>query len=127
MIGAAVLATGGLRNAVLAYSASPGAHAVDFPREFVLMYGIFYSAVLALVYVPTYARLSEVGRAIRDRSLPAPEMTDQSWTRRYEARTRADEFLQLGLSTSQSFRAGVAILTPLAGSLLGLLIGTSST
>jgi hypothetical protein len=50
MIGAAVLATGGLRNAVLAYSAGPGAHAVNFPREFVLMAGIFYSAVLALVY-----------------------------------------------------------------------------
>jgi hypothetical protein len=68
-----------------------------------------------------------VGRTIRDRSLPIQEMTGEGWPQRYEARAKADEFLQLGLSTSQSFRAGVAILTPLAGSLLALLIGTSST
>jgi hypothetical protein len=59
IIGAAIISTGALRDATIAWQ-----HALNpadtaetiFPQEQVLAYGVFYSAVLALLYLPVYER-----------------------------------------------------------------------
>jgi hypothetical protein len=139
IIGAAVLATGALRNAVVAYNPSlakfikynPGfaqthhLHTSAFPRELVLMYGAFFTLLLALLYAPVYFRLLEVGRANVDRACKAEEPASAAWLPAYEKRKKLEEHLQLEIATSASFRAGVAILTPLAGALVALLLGAA--
>ena len=53
IIGAAVLSSGALRHALLVYYNTYKRHAgFSFPQEYVLLYGTFLSALLALVYAP---------------------------------------------------------------------------
>jgi hypothetical protein len=51
LVGVTVLATGALRNALLAARTTDG-RAVEYPIEYVLIYGLFFSALLAIVYAP---------------------------------------------------------------------------
>jgi hypothetical protein len=128
IIGAAVLATGGLRNAVVAYDglvANYGITNSPFPREYVLIYGAFFTLMLALLYAPVYFKLLEVGRKNVNAACPAEDPTSPAWLPAYEKRQRLEEHLQLGVATSASFRAGVAILTPLASALVALLLGAA--
>jgi hypothetical protein len=117
ILGAAILATGALRHAVVALSGEAG-----FPKETLLAYGIYLSAVVALLYGPTYMRLLELGRHLRDRMVPLDDSSPPSIDR-LEQRQKLDVLLDLEVSASTSFRSGLLILTPLTTSLVGLLIG----
>jgi hypothetical protein len=64
LIGAAVLTTGALRNALLA-ARSPDGKAVKYPIEYVLVYGLFFSALLAVIYIPVYLHLQDRSRIHR--------------------------------------------------------------
>jgi hypothetical protein len=131
IIGAAVLATAGLRNAVLAYGATVGAHPLlyphtpvpHFPPEEVLIYGAAFSALLALFWAPIYGRMTTVATRICDAFAP-PVASDESWTNWEERRTSIAEYLGLTTSATANFRSTVAILTPLLSALLGLLLKT---
>jgi hypothetical protein len=129
IIGAAVLAAGGLRNAVVAYDAVLKNNGMNvhgpFPREYVLIYGAFFTVVLALIYAPVYLRLLEVGRAHVEAVCKAEEPKSASWEASYEKRKKLEEYLQLDVATSASFRAGVSILAPLASALVALLLGAA--
>lgn len=137
IIGAAVLATGGLRNAVVAYHGfftqdqlqPPGSFPLQpptsFPREYVLMYGAFFTLLLAMLYVPVYLRLVEVGRRNVEAACTSEEPASEAWLPAYEKRKKLEELLQLEMATGASFRAGVAILTPLGGALVALLLGAA--
>src|SRR5947207_2597102 len=61
ILGAAILATGSLRNSVVVWHHND---ATAFPREFVLMYGGFFTLLLALLYAPVYQTLLETGRKL---------------------------------------------------------------
>lgn len=117
IIGAATLATAALRNALLANAHATHAK-VAFPIEYVLAYGLFFSALLAVVYVPVYARLQALGNQLvadyggaGDDSIAA-----------LEARQKLRALLNLDVGASEGFAAGLAILAPLASSLLGTLL-----
>jgi hypothetical protein len=120
IIGAAVLSSGALRNALLAYNQDNPTF--SFPEEYVLIYGAFFSALLALVYTPAHLRHRDVARRLRDSFVPLPPH-DPSWSASYDKRTKLEELFELQLTTSASFRTGVAILTPLSGAALSLLFG----
>jgi hypothetical protein len=120
IIGAATLATGGLRNATLAYEKT-----APFPRENVLLYGMFFSGLLALIYVPAYASLSAVRSALHDAMVPIPETPPDSWNGWYSDRKAVGELLQVQSGPIASFTNGVSILTPLAASLVAILLGAN--
>jgi len=120
ILGGGILATGALRNAILANHPS-----ARFPQESVLVYGAFLSGLMFLVYVPTYARLLNVGRCWRDSVFPVLAPTSTGWRERYEQRTTFEELLGLHIDTASSLRAGVVILTPLAAAITGTLLGAS--
>jgi hypothetical protein len=139
IIGAAVLTTGALRNAVVAYTPSladfiannrafahdHNIHASTFPREYVLIYGAFFTLLLALLYAPVYFRLLEVGREHVNAACKAEEPDSEAWLPAYEKRKKLEELLQLEVTTSAGFRSGVAILTPLGSALVALLLGAA--
>jgi len=115
VIGLAVLAYAGLRNAVLSYGKpDPGA-------ERIVLYGIVLSLMLALIYLPTFATLQRTGTGIRDSVECLPEPGDPVLEARLAKRKALDELLGLQITASASFRAGAAILSPLLGSLTSLL------
>jgi hypothetical protein len=116
IVGLGTLATGALRNAVVAVG-------VKFPSQYVLIFGLYYSALIALAYAPSYVAMRAAGEAIRDRGAPLVSPLDPKFGDVVAKRKTLDELMQLNLSASSSFKAGVAILTPLAGSLVALLIG----
>jgi hypothetical protein len=126
IVGAAVLATGALRNATISWQQllDPRRSADDiFPQEHVLLYGLYFTAVIALIAIPTYERLRAVGTRMRDAHLPERWPPAEGWKERVDERAAVDRLLKLELTAAASLRAGVAILAPLASSLLSRALG----
>lgn len=121
ILAVAVLAAGALRNAVIASTHLEG----SYPREYIFIVGAYFTLVLALLYGPVYRKLIEVGNANLDAACPAVEPASPEWLATQEKRDALGNYLQLEVTASDSFRAGIAILAPLASALVALLLGTS--
>jgi hypothetical protein len=67
IIGLATLATGALRNAVLALNAKP---TFDFAAQYVLVYGLFFTGLLAIAFAPSYLALRAAGAVRPTSALP---------------------------------------------------------
>jgi hypothetical protein len=110
------LTTGALRLAIL--KETPAA---DFPISSVLVYGGFFSLLLALIYVPVQLRMIALGNRLRDRAVPITAAADlDAFKRRGEAET----VLQLSAGPIASMQAGLAVLAPLLTALLGQLLSS---
>jgi hypothetical protein len=121
-IGLAVLATGALRNAVLAFN--PGAPP---PAEIVLAYGGFLTLLVAFAYAPANHTLIRLGLRIRDVLLPErPPPKDPGFGEWYMTRKNLTELLQLEIGTFQRLQTGILILSPLLSAALSLAIGKAS-
>jgi len=120
IIGLATLSTGALRNAVLALN--PTSPKYEFDAQYVLVYGLFFTGLLAIAYAPSFLALRAAGTWLRDASYPLPQPGSETFTTVLEQRSAFGDFLQVSLSASASFKAGAAIFAPLASSLVALLI-----
>lgn len=120
VIGLAVLGSAELRHV---YLSLPNHKKTDFPPEAVILYGVVLSFLVALIYLPTFATLQRTGARIRDSAEGLPEPGDPMLEARLAKRKALDELLKLQISASASFRAGVAILSPILASLTSLLPG----
>jgi hypothetical protein len=124
VIGLAVFGSAAFRNVVLlkCKTVDPAVcKNVDFTADSIVLYGFVLSFLLALVYLPTFLTLQRTGTLMRDRIQPLPNLTDPNLNAKIASRNGLDELLGLKVSASGSFRAGVAILTPLLGSLTSLI------
>jgi hypothetical protein len=121
VVGAAILSSGALRNAVLARE---GASASDFPIELVLVYGLFFTGLLAIVYVPTYLRVQALGRSMVDRFVPVADPGAAQWMEDNDKRLALESRLRLDTTLTSSFQAGAAILAPLASALVSTLLSS---
>jgi hypothetical protein len=157
LIGLATLASGALREAVLAENRLPeyrdaaigciadasgeSADAVrarfgelsdsfpecvewQFDRRYVLAYGVMFSAVLALAFAPVFMVMRRAGDRLRDNTYALPDPSDATFFDVVEKRRAFDALLQTNLSSTIVFKAGAAILTPLAASLVSTLVPT---
>jgi hypothetical protein len=120
----ATLSVGALRSAILAAAPEDKQLAATFPAEYVLVYGLFFSLMLAAIYVPTYGAVRRFGEAIRNAYMTELDATPTSkefrdWN---EERTKLTEALKLNEGTLSTFRAGAFIAAPLLGSLVSLLL-----
>jgi hypothetical protein len=116
VIGLAVLATAALRRVVLqAYTDKP------FPPEILLLYGVVLTLIVALVYLPTWATMQRTGSLLRDRVAPLPDPRSDHLEAQLQKRAALEDLLGLRVSAGTSFKAGVAILSPLLASLTSLL------
>ena len=116
----ATLGASALRNAILTVAPDT---AKTFPPELVLLYGTYFSLLLALAYAPTHLALQATGRYLRDTYCPMPQPDSASWVSWYTHRKGIEELLQFQLSTRASVQTGVAIVAPLAGSVVSVLFG----
>jgi hypothetical protein len=120
ILGAAVLAAGALRNAVIAYTHDQSA----YPREYVFIVGAYFTLILALLYAPVYVKLLQVGRANLDAACPLVEPASPEWLAAYGKREKLGQYLQLEVTASARLQTGIAILAPLTSALIALLLGT---
>jgi hypothetical protein len=121
----AMLSVGALRNAVIAQRPDDEQLAESFPPEYVLLFGVYFSLLLALVYAPAYGTYLEVGGRMRDAFVgpTPPDDADaaglKSWR---DDRAALESVMRLDVGLAESFRAGVFVFAPLAGSLVSLLL-----
>jgi hypothetical protein len=116
----ATLAKGALRQAVLA----TGGNSSDFPPEFVLLQGAYFTGLLALVYIPTYTILSGIGEDLLESAYPvtAPDLDWEHLYRWQWNRRGLEELLQLRSGPVANLRASVSILAPVATSVISVLV-----
>ena len=91
------------------------------PAGAVVVYGLTLSLVLALVYAPAHLALAAAGRELREAAAPLVAPADVGFDGRVALRERLDSLLGLNVDATAALRAGVAILSPLIGSVLTLL------
>lgn len=116
VVGLAVLSSAAMRNVVR--DVLPG-ELDRFHAEAVILYGLVLSLILAAVYLPTLGVARAVGARFRDKLVPFP--APSALVEGLEQRRRLDDVLGLTVSATASFRAAVAILSPLLGGLASLL------
>ena len=127
VLGLAILTAGAERDVVLTFTDATcakgkGQCEAHFPTEYLLVYGLYFTTLLALVYAPAHLALMAVGRKIRDDLVGFDELRrNQKLTEWQGKRDALERLLDLRVGTAADFRAGVAILTPLTTSLLSLL------
>ena len=119
LVGGLTLATGALRNTLVATTPD----LKGFPPELVLVYGAYFTALVALIYAPTYIALVATGRKLVDDLWPMPPPRSDAWDDWYDRRKDLEELLQLQQGAVKNFQAGFAILAPLAGSIIAVLLG----
>ncbi len=117
ILGLIVLSASAQRRTVLEF-----APATNFPYEGVLLYGLFFSILVAAVYLPTYLTLARVGEEIREAVFPAVPPTSPGWPERTAQRASLTGVLGLDVDLASRFRTSVTIISPLIGSLVGLLL-----
>jgi len=117
ILGLIVLSASAQRETVLAFR-----HNTNFPYEGVLLYGFFFSLLVAAVYLPAHLTLARVGGEIREACLPAVPPTAPAWKERTAERATLAGILGLDVDLVSRFRTSVAVVSPLIGSLVGLLL-----
>jgi hypothetical protein len=117
ILGMIILSASAQRRAVLAYAPE-----TEYGYELVLVYGFFFSLLVASVYLPTHLTLNRVGNCIRDAFFPSVPPMSPEWDERTAKREKLGNLLQLQVGPLGRFKASAAILTPLGGSLVGLLL-----
>ena len=125
VVGLAVLSSAAMRTVVQDVATShlvPGVtldSLARFHAEAVIVYGLVLTLILAGTYLPTLAVARAVGGKLRDELVPFPDpgqLVDA-----FEKRAKLNDALGLTVSATASFRAAVAILSPLLGGLASLL------
>lgn len=93
----------------------------SFPMSYVILFGLIFTIILLLVYVPTHITLSEISRNLRDSIYPLDSVSDIKET--IEKRKILDELLQTNVGVWQNVKSGMVTLTPLVSSLVVSLLG----
>ena len=127
LVGMATIATGGLRVAVLAANDQPWfqahpAEQMQYAPEYVLATGLFFTGLLAIALAPSFVAMRAAGARLREAAHPLPAPTDPTFGDVVASRKVLDGVLQTKLSASATFKVAAAILTPLAGSLLAIVL-----
>jgi hypothetical protein len=122
MVALAALAKGALRQAILATGGNPA----EFPPEYVLLQGAYFTGLLALVYIPTYTMLASIGADLVDStySVTAPDLDWDHLSGWQANRKSLEDLLHLRSGALHNLRASVSILAPVATSVMAVLLGT---
>jgi len=122
LIGLGTLSAGALRHAVLACHCS-----VEFAQGYVVSYGLLFSILLAIAFVPCFLAMRCAGARLRDCAHPLPAPSASNFKDVIADRKTLADVLQTNLTASATFKAGAAILTPFATSLLTLVLPGSTS
>jgi hypothetical protein len=92
-----------------------------WPIIYPIMYGLGFTTVLIIYYVPTHLMLNQAGQQLRDKLCPINEISDIDVN--MKKRKELDDWLQTNLDIVQNLKAGIATLAPLITGLLTSIPG----
>jgi hypothetical protein len=121
VVGIVILAAGAYRYALIASGVVPEA---AFPIALVLVYGAFFTVLLALAFVPAHLSLLSAGRRIRDLVCPLPPVTSEDFEQDHKRWKALGELMGLETSTAEAFQSGFAIFAPLTTAIVSVLLPT---
>jgi hypothetical protein len=130
ILGLLVLATAAQRQTVLAYdhklhctpTCQRDFQPIDYGYQLVLIYGLFFSILIAAVYLPTHLSLTNAGNQIRNEFFADIPPSAPEWQDRTANREKLGSLLELDVGPLGRLKASAAILTPLISGLTGLLL-----
>jgi hypothetical protein len=93
--------------------------AFGFGWDKVMVFGLYYTLILILTFLPTFSLLIATGTKLRDDLLPVPSPHSDEWEDRCERRERLENLL--ALTMSERLRTIVAVSAPVLGALISLL------
>jgi hypothetical protein len=120
IIALAVIATGALRQAVEAATLTP------LPDTFVLVYGAWFTGVLAAIYLHVFTALDGRARSLLERAAPLPDPSlaaAEAFAASTKLRGELSAELELGGDPRKNLEGLIAVLSPLGGALLTRLGG----
>ena len=88
----------------------------NFPITNAILFGLVFTILLMLIYIPTHLALTETSRKLRDRLRPLTSLT--SLKQDVEQRKLLDDLLQTNIGITQNLKTGLITLAPLATSLI---------
>ena len=78
--------------------------------------------LVAVIYLPTHLSLTTLGERIRNGFFPEVSPAAPEWEDRVAKRERLGTMLEIQVGPLTQFKASAAILTPLAASLVALVL-----
>jgi hypothetical protein len=87
-----------------------------------LLFGAYYTALIATVYFPAYGILTSVGHNILNGAFSLPPLDSESWANTYSKRKLLEEMLELKVTGMQRFVATITLLAPFVSSIFSLLL-----
>jgi hypothetical protein len=120
IIALAVISTGALRDAVVAAGLTP------LPDTFVLVYGAWFTGVLAAIYLHAFGAVDRRARWIVEQAVPLPDPrleSGEAFLTSVQLRAQLAQEVELGGDARKNLEGLVAVLSPLLGALLTRLAG----
>ena len=96
----------------------------NFPVSHALIFGLFFTILLLLVYVPVHLTLTETSRKLRDRICPITSI--ETLQEVMAKRKYLDEMLQTNVDIMSNFKSGFMTLAPFLSSILASFLGDIS-
>ena len=93
----------------------------NFPVSHALIFGLFFTILLLLVYVPVHLTLTETSRKLRDVICPITSI--ETLQEVMPLRKQLDEMLQINVDIISNFNQGFMTLAPFISSLFAGIIG----
>jgi hypothetical protein len=120
IIGLSTLSAGAMREALKSVTGIE-----PIPKEYVLVYGTYFSSMLALAYFPAYIRSVQAGEKILEfhyplEKIPLPKTGDDHDVLWYEQRHHLRAFLEIDPATSLNIIRSFSIFSPVIGSIIGI-------
>ncbi|WPB77839.1 hypothetical protein KYC5002_01570 [Archangium violaceum] len=112
--------------AILSFSALNallGETAPWFPRGVAMSFGVFFTWLLAIIYLPIRKTLSDVGQGIADELVQQSLVPHLHWKQWFEERQAVHTFLGLQGSALQDLQQALFVLGPLLAGLSSLTLG----
>lgn len=93
----------------------------NFPVSHALIFGLFFTLLLVLVYVPVHLTLTETSRKLRDHICPITSV--ETLQEVMPQRDQLDEILQINVDLTSNLKHGFMTLAPFVSSLFASIIG----
>jgi hypothetical protein len=96
------------------------------PQEVIILYGLYLTLLVLLVYAPIHLLLAAAGQGLAERVNPVPQPSattaegwDEIWEQWRARRTSLEELLELKASPLAPLQTTLAVLAPLVGGVIG--------
>lgn len=93
------------------------AEAGAYPKEIVFSYGLYFTTLLLVVYLPATAEFYRAAGWLVDAKFPMPEFDKD------QAEKRGALLEELGITKTDALQAAVATLSPIIGAVLAMALG----